>query len=78
LFEPEKPPLRLPAPVVEPVDTTGAGDTFTGAFLATWLNQAAPQEALRFAVHAASRSITVSGAQEHGLTAADLVTAAAA
>lgn len=70
--------LRVVAPVVEPVDTTGAGDTFTGAFLAAWLNDRAAGEALRLAVEAGSRSVTSPGAQEHGLTAGDLLARPAA
>lgn len=72
MFEPGAPPLRMAAPGVEPVDTTGAGDTFTGAFLAAWLNGWGRRQCLRLAVEAGSRSIAVLGAQEHGLTAADL------
>ncbi len=67
-------PLRVAAPAVAPVvDTTGAGDTFTGAFLAAWLNGRGLGEALRLAVEAGSRAVTVLGAQEHGLTAAALL-----
>ncbi len=71
-------PSRVAAPVVEPVDTTGAGDTFTGVFLAAWLNGRAAGEALRLAVEAGSRAVTSPGAQEHGLTAASLLARAAA
>jgi 2-dehydro-3-deoxygluconokinase len=39
----------LPAHAVEPVDTTGAGDAWAGAFLVEWLNGASPEEAARFA-----------------------------
>ena len=54
----------LPAPVVQAVDTTGAGDTFVGA-LATELSFGRPlREAVRFAVHAASLSVSVFGARE--------------
>ena len=63
------------APLASPVDTTGAGDTFTGCFLAAWINGIEPALALRFAVHGASRSIEFQGAQEHGLRAGDLLQA---
>ena len=45
------------------VDTTGAGDTFTGA-LATALTEGfAIADAIRFANHAAALAVTNSGAQ---------------
>ncbi len=68
-------PLHELAPLASPVDTTGAGDTFTGCFLAAWINGIEPALALRFAVHGASRSIEFQGAQEHGLRAGDLLQA---
>jgi ribokinase len=37
---------RVPAPKVEVVDTTGAGDAFNGGFLAAWLRGAAIQKCL--------------------------------
>lgn len=71
-------PLHAPAPAVLPRDTTGAGDTFTGAFLAAWLNGRGAVEALRLGVEAGSRAVASPGAQEHGLRAADLLARAAA
>ena len=65
------PELR-PAPVVKTVDTTGAGDTFAGVFLAAWLNGEPWSAALRLAVAAASLSVGVEGAQGLRLTADDL------
>ena len=50
-------PLHEPAPPARPIDTTGAGDTFTGCFLAGWANGLDPAAALRLAVNGASRSI---------------------
>ncbi len=52
----------VPAPRVEVVDTTGAGDTLNAAFAAALLRGEALEQALRFAVAAASISITRAGA----------------
>lgn len=49
------------AMAVEPVDTTGAGDTFFGYFIAH-LDQAGPQQALNLATRAAAIQITRPGA----------------
>ncbi len=66
-------PVRVAAPAVRPVDTTGAGDCLIGVFLAAWLNGTPDATALRHAVAAASRSVTVAGAQEMALSAATLL-----
>lgn len=44
------------------VDTTAAGDTFIGFFLASWIKQANPQEALRQGCHAAAICVAKPGA----------------
>lgn len=62
----------VPAPHVDPVDTTGAGDAFVGVFLAIWLNSATALEAARLATAAASLSTLVCGAQGLEITAEDL------
>ncbi len=54
----------IPAHPSTPVDSTGAGDSFAGAFLAYWLETGDPMEAARRAAHVAA--ITVSG---YGATA---------
>ena len=55
--------LRAPAPEVEIVDTTGAGDAFVGA-LAAALDMGAPlRDAVRVAVVAGSLACTAAGAQ---------------
>jgi ribokinase len=54
--------LRVDAPAVDPIDTTGAGDAFAGA-LAARLAAADPlEQALRFACAAGALTATASGA----------------
>jgi ribokinase len=65
---------HLPAPSVQVVDTTGAGDTFAGVFAAQLASGAALLEAARFAVRAASMSVTVPGARGGMPTRAQLET----
>ncbi len=54
--------LEFAAPSVEVVDTTGAGDTALGSFLARLDQQFEHQEALEFAVFASALQVTRSGA----------------
>lgn len=56
--------IRTPAFQVEPVDTTGAGDTFLGIFLAGLDMGQAPAVALRRAAAAAALQVTRPGAGE--------------
>ena len=58
----------VPALPVEPLDTTGVGDTFAGIFLAAWLNGIAPVEAAGLAAAGASLCVTALGAQGLHLT----------
>jgi sulfofructose kinase len=51
-----------PAPPIDAVDTTGAGDVFRGGFVYSWLKGDAPGEILRFANAAAATSCTRVGA----------------
>lgn len=53
----------IPAPVVQQVDGTGAGDAFAAAFCAAWLHGATPIEAAERAVIVASGAVTRSGAR---------------
>lgn len=48
---------HVPAEPAEPRDTTGAGDAFTGAFLATLLTGAGPEEAAREGCRAGARAV---------------------
>ena len=55
--------IRVPAPKVEAVDTTGAGDAFVGAFaygIGSGLNK---MEALNLGIDKASDSVTRNGTQ---------------
>jgi ribokinase len=62
LYEGDSPEVRVPAPKVEAVDATGAGDTFCGAFAAALAEGQSLEAALRFSVVAASLSVQVRGA----------------
>lgn len=53
----------VPANKVKPVDTTGAGDTFNGAFAVAWSSGLSIEESIRFGNLAASLSIQKMGAQ---------------
>ena len=55
--------LRVPAPAVRAIDTTGAGDAFAGTFIAALDGGASLDEALRRAVAAGSLACAASGAQ---------------
>ncbi|GAA3023228.1 ribokinase [Actinokineospora globicatena] len=53
----------VPAPKVDVVDTTGAGDAFTGALAVGLANGESLVDAVRVAVKVASLSVTLPGAQ---------------
>ena len=55
---------RVPAPGVDVVDTTGAGDAFVGALAAQLALGTELSDAVRFAVVAASKSVEMVGAAE--------------
>jgi ribokinase len=60
----DDPPILVPAPTVEVVDTTGAGDCFNGVFAAGVLEGLDVEDAARRAVLAAALSVTKPGARE--------------
>jgi sugar/nucleoside kinase (ribokinase family) len=43
------PPVQVPAMPVDPIDTTGAGDSFDAGFLRSWLDGASIADSLEFA-----------------------------
>jgi ribokinase len=63
---------RIPAPSVEAVDTTGAGDAFCGALAQALDAGAELVDAARWAARAAAASVTRPGAQGGLPRAADL------
>ncbi len=65
-------PVRVPAVRVEPVDTTGAGDTFCGAFAVARAEGRDPETALRFAAKAAALSVRRHGASTSMPTRAEI------
>ena len=54
---------HLPAPEVEVVDTTGAGDAFVGALAVKLAHDSSLQEAVAYAVRAGAAAVTKEGAQ---------------
>jgi sugar/nucleoside kinase (ribokinase family) len=58
--------LHCPAERAVVADTTGAGDAFTGTFLAARLRGGEPGRALRSAMAAAARAVAVPGARPWG------------
>jgi len=64
--------VREAAVAVDVVDTTGAGDTFVGYFLAGLLQGLADRDALQRACRAAALSVTVAGATPSIPTLADV------
>jgi ribokinase len=62
LFEHRHPLLKTAPPKVEVVDTTGAGDAFTGAFAARWATSGDMGSALAWGVAAGALACTRKGA----------------
>ncbi|HWT22442.1 MAG TPA: PfkB family carbohydrate kinase, partial [Solirubrobacteraceae bacterium] len=56
-------PAHIPAPRVDAVDTTGAGDCLNGALAAELARGVALEEAVAFAVRAAAQSTLAHGAR---------------
>jgi len=54
---------HLPAPKIDVVDTTGAGDAFVGALAVKLAHEAPLEEAVAYAVRAGAAAVTKDGAQ---------------
>ncbi|MFN5271216.1 MAG: ribokinase [Hyphomonadaceae bacterium] len=54
---------RSASPAVVPVDTTGAGDTFVGAFMVAFLSEGSVAKALAYACAAGAAATLTAGAQ---------------
>jgi len=62
-FQNGKEIARSPSPAIVPVDTTGAGDTFVGAFMVAFLAEGSVEKALSFACAAGAAATLTAGAQ---------------
>lgn len=62
-FQNKQQKFTVPAPVVKAMDTTAAGDTFSGAIAVALTENMEWEKAIQFAVQAASISVTRMGAQ---------------
>jgi len=66
--------VRIAAPVVSAVDTTGAGDAFVGTFASALASGMRPEAAVAFGVKVASLTVTRKGAQSSYPTQAEIAT----
>ncbi|MGH9628916.1 MAG: carbohydrate kinase family protein [Bryobacteraceae bacterium] len=70
-------PVHVKAPEIEPLDTTGAGDSFDAGFLHTWLRGNPLEHAMRFAVACgalSTRGLGGTGAQPRAEEAESFMT----
>jgi sugar/nucleoside kinase (ribokinase family) len=72
-----EPLVRVPAMPVEPLDTTGAGDSFTAGFLRAWLDGAGLRECLEFGAACGALSTRAIGGVDGQPTLAEARTATA-
>lgn len=64
--------IFVPAADVTPVDTTSAGDTFTGFYLASILREYCPEDAMRYATKGAGIAVSRPGAAQSIPTAEEV------
>jgi ribokinase len=63
IFPDRREPTHLPGLAAHVIDTTGAGDAFTGAFLSVWLNTRDAVKAVRYGNAAGAFTVSVEGTQ---------------
>jgi ribokinase len=64
LFADSKRTIKMPAEKVNPIDTTAAGDTFIGYFIAQKIKGSPLEDCLRIATKAAALCVTRPGAAD--------------
>ncbi|WP_158802434.1 PfkB family carbohydrate kinase [Acidisoma sp. L85] len=69
IFPDRREPTHVPGLVAHVIDTTGAGDAFTGAFLSVWLNTRDAVQAARYGNAAGAFAVSVEGTQNSVPTA---------
>lgn len=62
--------ISIPAAPTHVIDTTGAGDSFAGGFIATWLKDRDLQRCMEAGATTAARAVAIIGARPH-VTPAD-------
>jgi ribokinase len=63
IFPDRREPIHVPGLAAHVIDTTGAGDAFTGAFLSVWLNTRDAIKAARYGNAAGAFTVSVEGTQ---------------
>ena len=71
VLEPDRPVVRVAAPAVQAIDTTGAGDAFVGAFAVGLAMGWRPSDATRLGCAFAADSVTRPGTQASFATGTD-------
>ena len=74
LVKVDKSIVRIAAPIVSAVDTTGAGDAFVGTFASALASGMRPEAAVAFGVKVASLTVTRTGAQSSYPTHTEIAT----
>jgi len=74
LVKVDKSIVRIAAPIVSAIDTTGAGDAFVGTFASALASGMRPEAAVAFGVKVASLTVTRKGAQSSYPTHTEIAT----
>ena len=74
LVKVDKSIVRIAAPIISAIDTTGAGDAFVGTFASALASGMRPEAAVAFGVKVASLTVTRKGAQSSYPTHTEIAT----